>query len=63
MCIRDRHGAAGRAAFENNDFRRGPVNVDVIAPIMATFYLQSASWCDKNDVSRECGVVERSLLS
>ena len=24
------HGAAGRAAFGNNDFRRGPVNVDVI---------------------------------
>ena len=24
------HGAAGRAGFGNNDFRRGPVNVDVI---------------------------------
>jgi len=24
------HGAAGRAAFGNNDVRRGPVNVDVI---------------------------------
>ena len=24
------HGAAGRAAFGNNDFRRGPVNVAVI---------------------------------
>ena len=24
------HGAAGRAAFGSNDFRRGPVNVAVI---------------------------------
>ena len=29
------HGAAGRAAFGNNDFRRGPVNVAVIAPCLA----------------------------
>ena len=26
----DVHGAAGRAAFENNDVCRGPVNVAVI---------------------------------
>ena len=27
------HGAAGRAAFGNNDIRRGPVNVDVMPPM------------------------------
>ena len=51
MYKRQAHGAAGRAAFGNNDFRRGPVNVAVITPRFMARHIQqlefppSSFWC------------------